>query len=63
VLRRVWQQYYEVVAGNAKWRAGPQASADEGVIRSPYDPQAQTGKKRETPNGRPGVACTPTSGS
>jgi transposase len=48
VLRRVWQQYYEVVKGKAKWRAGPQTNEDEGVIRSPYDPEAQTGKKRET---------------
>ncbi|HVU65956.1 MAG TPA: IS1182 family transposase [Ktedonobacteraceae bacterium] len=48
VLRRVWKQYYEVVGGKAKWRAGPQAEEGEGVIRSPYDPQAQTGKKRET---------------
>ena len=48
VLRRVWQQYYEVSRGQAKWRDGPQASAGEGIIRSPYDPEAQTGKKRET---------------
>lgn len=48
MLRRVWKQYYEVVAGQAKWRAGPQAEEGEGVIRSPYDPLAQTGKKRET---------------
>lgn len=46
VLRRVWKQYYEVVGGKAKWRAGP--VAEEGVIRSPYDAEAQTGKKRET---------------
>ena len=26
----------------------PQASEDEGIIRSPYDPEARTGKKRET---------------
>ncbi len=48
VLRRVWKQYYEVVGGQAKWRAGPQAEEGEGVVRSPYDPEAQTGKKRET---------------
>jgi transposase len=47
VLRHVWQQYYEVRGGTAKWRAGPQAEEGEGVIRSPYDPEAQTGKKRE----------------
>jgi transposase len=48
VLRQVWQQYYEVKGGRAKWRAGPQAAQSEGVVRSPYDPQARTGKKRET---------------
>lgn len=48
VLRQVWQQYYEVSQGQAKWRDGPQASAGEGIIRSPYDPQAQSGKKRDT---------------
>jgi hypothetical protein len=48
VLRRVWQQYYEVAGGKVKWRAGPQAEEGEGVIRSPYDPEAQTGKKRKT---------------
>ncbi len=47
LLRQVWQQYYEVVEGQARWRAGPQAREDEGVIRSPYDPEARTGKKRE----------------
>ena len=31
-----------------KWRAGPQENAEEGIIRSPYDPEARTGKKRET---------------
>ncbi len=48
VLRQVWQQYYEVSEGKAKWRAGPSEADAEGVIRSPYDPEAQTGKKRET---------------
>ncbi len=47
LLRQVWQQYYEVAGGKANWRAGPQPGANEGVIRSPYDPEAQTGKKRE----------------
>jgi transposase len=46
-LRQVWQQYYEVREGQARWRAGPQAGEDEGVIRSPYDAEARTGKKRE----------------
>lgn len=48
VLRQVWQQYYELAGGKAKWRAGPQASEGEGIVRSPYDPEARTGKKRET---------------
>jgi transposase len=48
VLRQVWQQYYEVTGGKAKWRAGPQAGEGEGVVRSPYDPEAESGKKRET---------------
>src|SRR5690349_13961126 len=48
LLRQIWQQYYDVSGGKVKWRAGPQASSDEGIIRSPYDPEARTGKKRET---------------
>jgi len=48
ILRQVWQQYYDLSSGKAKWRAGPQESSDEGIIRSPYDPEARTGKKRET---------------
>src|SRR5579864_7964459 len=47
LLRRVWQQYYELREGQAHWRAGPQAE-QEGVIRSPYDPEARSGKKRDT---------------
>jgi transposase len=47
LLQQVWQQYYDLSGGQANWRAGPQASEDEGIIRSPYDPQAQTGKKRD----------------
>lgn len=48
LLRRVWQQYYDLSSGKATWRAGPQESSSEGIIRSPYDPEARTGKKRET---------------
>jgi len=48
VLRQVWQQYYEVVKGEARWRAGPHVGEDEGVIRSPYDPKVRSGKKRES---------------
>jgi transposase len=48
LLRQVWQQYYDLSGGKAQWRAGPQAREGEGIIRSPYDPEARTGKKRET---------------
>jgi transposase len=48
MLQQVWQQYDDLSGGKAKWRAGPQASSDEGIIRSPSDPEARTGKKRET---------------
>jgi transposase len=48
LLRQVWQQYYDLSSGKATWRAGPQANEDEGIIRSPYDPEARTGQKRET---------------
>jgi len=48
LLRQVWLQYYDLSGGKARWRAGPQESSDEGIIRSPYDPEARTGKKRET---------------
>jgi transposase len=47
LLRQVWQQYYDLSGGTAKWRAGPQASASDQIVRSPYDSEAQTGKKRE----------------
>ncbi|GHO85114.1 hypothetical protein KSZ_31200 [Dictyobacter formicarum] len=30
------------------WRAGPQEGSTKGIIRSPYDQEARTGKKRET---------------
>jgi len=48
VLRQVWQQYDDLSEGKARWRAGPSKENGEGVIRSPYDLEAQTGKKRET---------------
>jgi hypothetical protein len=47
MLREVWQQYYDLSGGKAKWRAGPQASQSKGIIRSPSDPEAQASKKRE----------------
>jgi transposase len=48
LLRSVWQQHYDLSDEKAKWRAGPQANGDEGIIRSPYDPEARTGQKRGT---------------
>lgn len=48
ILRQVWKQYDEGSGGKATWRAGPCKEDGEGVIRSPSDPEAQTGKKRET---------------
>jgi transposase len=48
LLRQIWQQYYDLSGGKVKWRAGPQAKEDEGIIRSPYDPEARTGNKRDT---------------
>ena len=48
VLRQVWQQYYDIAGGKAMWRAGPQANEGEGIIRSPYDTEAESGKKRDT---------------
>jgi transposase len=47
VLRQVWEQYYELSKGRAKWRDDPVSGEKGGVIRSPYDPEARTGKKRE----------------
>jgi transposase len=47
LLRQVWQQYYDLSSGRARWRAGPEAGAKGGVIRSPYDPEARSSKKRE----------------
>jgi hypothetical protein len=36
------------VSWQATWRVGPQAAEGERVVRSPSDPEAQPGKKRET---------------
>jgi transposase len=48
VLRQVWRQYYDIAGSKANWRAGPLADEGEGIIRSPYDTEAESGKKRET---------------
>lgn len=47
LLGQVWQQYYDLSQGRAKWRGDPVAKGQAGVIRSPYDPEARSGKKRE----------------
>lgn len=47
MLGEVWQQYYDLSQGAAKWRGEPVAKGQAGVIRSPYDPEARSGKKRE----------------
>ena len=45
LLRQVWEQYYDLSGGKAKWRADPQVNAGEGIIRSPYDPEARARAK------------------
>src|SRR5436305_11455894 len=45
LLHQVWQQHYDLADAKAKWRARPQESKDEGVSRSPYDPETRPGKK------------------
>src|SRR5712692_1832328 len=45
LLQQVWQQYYDLSGGQAKWRAGPQAGADEGIMRSPYEPRSTHGQE------------------
>src|SRR5947199_3068875 len=47
-FERYSHRYDDLCGEQAKWRAGPQESSDEGIIGSPYDPEARTGKKRET---------------
>lgn len=47
MLGEVWQQYYDLSQGPAKWRGDPVTTGKGGVIRSPYDPEARSGKKRE----------------
>lgn len=46
LLEQVWKQYYDFSGGKPTWRAGPQAEEKGGVIRSPYDSEARTSKKR-----------------
>ena len=47
VLRQIWQQHYEEVDGQTRWRDGPAVSSAERVV-SPYDVQARCARKRDT---------------
>lgn len=47
VLRQIWQQHYEEVDGQTRWRDGPAVSSAERVV-SPYDVQARAARKRDT---------------
>jgi transposase len=47
LLRQIWQQHYEEVDGEARWRDGPAVSSAERVV-SPYDVQARSARKRDT---------------
>ncbi len=46
LLQQVWQQHYEVVDQQVRWRDGPAVSSQERVV-SPYDPEARCSRKRE----------------
>jgi transposase len=48
VLRRVWEQQYQVVDGQARWRAAGDLAKSGERIDSPYDPEARFGTKRCT---------------
>src|SRR2546423_4889495 len=41
LLRQVWQQHYEEVNGQVRWRDGPAVSGAEGIV-SPHDPKARS---------------------
>jgi len=47
LLRQVWQQHYEEVNGQVRWRDGPAVSSAERIV-SPYDPEARSSRKRDT---------------
>ena len=47
LLRQVWQQHYEEVNGQVRWRDGPAGSGAERIV-SPYDPEARSSRKRDT---------------
>lgn len=47
LLRQIWQQHYDEVDGEIRWRDGPAVSSAQRVV-SPYDPQARAARKRDT---------------
>lgn len=47
VVRQIWQQHYEEVGGEMRWRDGPAVSSAQRVV-SPYDVQARCARKRDT---------------
>ena len=46
-LQQVWQQHFERVDGQVRWRDGPAVESAERVI-SPYETDARASRKRET---------------
>jgi hypothetical protein len=46
-LQQVWNQHFERIDGQARWRDGPAVESAERVI-SPYEPEARASRKRET---------------
>lgn len=46
-LRQVWEQHYERVEGQIKWRDGPAVKNAERVV-TPHDPEARESRKRDT---------------
>ena len=46
LLQQVWQQHYEEVDGEIRWRDGPAVANAQRVV-SPYDPDARSARKRE----------------
>ena len=47
LLRRVFEQHYEVQEGKVRWRDGPAVCNEERVV-SPYDADARSSRKRDT---------------
>lgn len=46
LLQQVWEQHYERVEGQIKWRDGPAVKNAERVV-SPHDPEARESRKRD----------------